>query len=151
MIEKMMTTINRTVTHKHLKSGNLITVIGRGRLEEDLTPVVCYVEEPEGELWVRRSEIFDDGRFAPVTIFAWLIEHGGSRSDKPLYMCGVDTFGRFKWTYEHETAVRFSRQQDAHKVASGDHLAENHRVVEHGWDEASGAAPSVDAVEKPAD
>lgn len=75
-----------------------------------------------------------------MTEFAWLIECGGSKSDKPLYLCGIDSFGRFKWSYDHNLAVRFSRKQDGEKVARGDHLATDHRVCEHGWDDADEVA-----------
>ncbi|HVQ43759.1 MAG TPA: hypothetical protein VMT30_02225 [Candidatus Saccharimonadia bacterium] len=129
-----------TNTHRHVKSGKLISVLGRGHLEEDITPVVCYVDEADKRLWVRRAEIFDDGRFVPLTTFAWLIEHSGSKTTVPLYMCGIDAIGRFKWTYENDVAVRFNRQQDAEKVARGDNFAENHRVIEHDWSDSGRAA-----------
>lgn len=81
-----------------------------------------------------------------TTNFAWLIECGGSKADRPLYFSGMDTFGRFKWSFDHELAVRFSRRQDAAAVAGGDTLGTNHRVCEHGWD-ADDAADAADAIE----
>lgn len=71
--------------------------------------------------------------------FAWVIESAGSNTGTPLYFTGIDTLGRFTWSYDHSRAVRFCREQDAAAVAVGDGLGSNHRIAEHGWDEGSGA------------
>ena len=44
-------------THEHYKHG-LYRVIGRGRMEADLSPVVIYDNEA-GEIWVRPADDFD--------------------------------------------------------------------------------------------
>lgn len=131
-------------THLHLKSGKTVKVIGRGRAEADLTAVVGYVEA-DGTFWVRDAAVFDDGRFKlldppMVTAFAWVIEDGKSKTERPLYFSGVDTMGRFQWSFENARAVRFVRQQDAEAVAKADRPNSFHRVAEHGWEELEGEA-----------
>lgn len=136
-----MTTIK--ATHRHVKSGKLVTVIGRGLDEATLEPTVGYVDLDNGSVWFRKATVFDDGRFETVdmTDFAWLIEAASSKISDPLYFSGMDTLGRFKWTRDHSLAVRFTREQDAQKVAGGDTFGTNHRVCEHGWEAERSAAP----------
>lgn len=70
--------------------------------------------------------------------YAWVIEHGQSKSSAPLYFCGFDpheTLPRLlthKWSHDSACAVRFSRKQDAEAMLPAFH--ETHRVAEHGWD-----------------
>jgi hypothetical protein len=49
-------------THRHVKTGGLYRVIGEGRIEADLAAVTVYVSE-KGEMWVRPTAEFNDGRF----------------------------------------------------------------------------------------
>ena len=53
---------------RHVKSGRLYTVIGVGRIEKDLTPVVIYqADAPHAPvMWVRPHDEFADGRFVQV-------------------------------------------------------------------------------------
>lgn len=66
--------------------------------------------------------------------FAWVIEHGASRSDAPLYWAGGTD-----WTHDNLLAIRFSREGDACRVMWKMHTAGPrnasimHRVREHGW------------------
>ncbi len=53
-------------THLHLKSGGLYRVLREGRIEKDLTPAVVY-ESEAGDVWIRPSSEFYDGRFRPVS------------------------------------------------------------------------------------
>lgn len=130
-------------THRHVKSGKLVRVVGRGRDEPTLEPTVGYFEIDTGEFWTRKAVVFDDGRFEALdmTVFAWLIEAGSSKVSDPLYFAGMDTLGRFKWTRDHMLAVRFVREQDAQKVAGGDTFGTNHRICEHGWEAERIEAP----------
>ncbi len=48
-------------THRH-KKGGLYRVLGQGVNESDRVPVVIYDDE-SGQIWVRPSEEFWDGRF----------------------------------------------------------------------------------------
>lgn len=50
-------------THVHKKTGGRYAVIGRGKIEADLTPCVVYQKSSTGEIWVRPAAEFDDGRF----------------------------------------------------------------------------------------
>jgi len=49
-------------THRHVKTGGLYRIIGEGRIEADLSPVTAYVSQ-KGEMWVRPTAEFNDGRF----------------------------------------------------------------------------------------
>lgn len=49
-------------THRHRKGG-LYRVVASGVWEADRSPVVIYDDE-EGQVWVRPTEEFEDGRFA---------------------------------------------------------------------------------------
>jgi hypothetical protein len=49
-------------THKHLKTGNLYTLIGYGKHSETLQEVAIY-QDLDNQLWVRPKEMFNDGRF----------------------------------------------------------------------------------------
>lgn len=57
-------------THRHLKTGHLVRVIGIGRMQmstvpaQDMDDVVIY--EHDGNLWVRAHWEFNDGRFAAL-------------------------------------------------------------------------------------
>ena len=64
--------------------------------------------------------------------FAWVIERGDSRPSQPTYWAGIAAT-HSTWSEDHMDAVRFSRKQDAEKVACG--LGQGyHRVCDHGWD-----------------
>jgi len=140
-------------THLHVRSGKLYQFAAYGRAEADLMPMAAYFDDA-GEWWFRARKLFDQPeRFAPVAtcetpagmIHAWVIECGGSKPDRPLYMSGVDGLGRFKWAYDAADAVRFSRRVDAEAVAAGDTLTTKHRICEHGWIEASPAPAGAGA------
>ena len=45
--------------------------------------------------------------------FAWVIERGDSQPSAPTYWSGHDD----RWSQDHMDAVRFSRKQDAERVA----------------------------------
>lgn len=53
---------------QHVKSQGLYTVIGEGLQESDLEPVVIYRSLFDGELWVRPTSEFYDGRFRNIAI-----------------------------------------------------------------------------------
>jgi hypothetical protein len=68
-------------THRHVKSGHLVRVIGVGKMQSgnwyetgigfravDMRPVVIY--EHDGNLWARPVEEFNDGRFAALAATA---------------------------------------------------------------------------------
>ena len=48
---------------RHLKSGGLYQVIGEGKIEADLSPVVIYQNIHNRMIWVRPRDEFYDGRF----------------------------------------------------------------------------------------
>ncbi|MEO3416951.1 DUF1653 domain-containing protein [Roseovarius sp. CAU 1744] len=52
-------------THRHRKGG-FYRVVGHGTLESDRSPVVIY-DDAEGQVWVRPTREFEDGRFEPVS------------------------------------------------------------------------------------
>lgn len=59
--------------------------------------------------------------------FAWVIERADTEPSAPAYWIGGSD-----WSQDNLDAVRFSRKQDAEKVAS--QLAGWHyRIAEHGW------------------
>lgn len=63
----------------------------------------------------------------PPPEFAWVIERGDSQPSAPTYWSGPD-----QWSQDHLDAVRFSRKQDAERVAC--RLGQGyHRIAEHGW------------------
>lgn len=47
----------------HLKSGGKYILIGKGKLEWNLQPVVIYKSTKTNDLWVRPEKEFFDGRF----------------------------------------------------------------------------------------
>jgi hypothetical protein len=49
-------------THRHVKSGGLYVVLFEGKLEKDCSNVVIYRGQ-DGNIWVRPSNEFYDGRF----------------------------------------------------------------------------------------
>jgi hypothetical protein len=49
-------------THRHVKSGGLYVVMCEGKLEKDCSNVVIYRGQ-DGDVWVRPSIEFYDGRF----------------------------------------------------------------------------------------
>jgi hypothetical protein len=49
--------------YQHLKSGGLYEVIAEGLMECDLRPVVIYRGVHDGQIWVRPTDEFFDGRF----------------------------------------------------------------------------------------
>lgn len=58
---------------------------------------------------------------------AWVIEDAtGENGSPPLYWSGVG-----RWSYVNLDAIRFARQIDAERVASG--IAAKVRVAEHMW------------------
>src|SRR6185312_3151035 len=59
--------------------------------------------------------------------FGWVIERGDSSPSSPTYWSGPDY-----WSQDHMDAVRFSRKQDAERVACRLHGG-HHRICEHGW------------------
>ncbi len=50
-------------THQHKKGGEY-RVLGHGILEADRSDVVIY-DDKDGQIWVRSTSEFYDGRFAP--------------------------------------------------------------------------------------
>lgn len=75
--------------------------------------------------------------------FAWVIEKGDSEQSRPRYFTG-QFHPSLTWSRpgDHDSAVRFSRQQDAAPFAeyltaiAGCHTDQNaHRVNQHGWGE----------------
>lgn len=49
--------------YRHQRRGSLYKVIAEGLLEVDKTPVVVYKSLTDGQVWVRPSTEFFDGRF----------------------------------------------------------------------------------------
>lgn len=56
---------------RHKKRGSTYVEIGRGRMqmngELDNEPVVIYIADNDGSIWVRPASEFDDGRFERVS------------------------------------------------------------------------------------
>ena len=49
--------------YQHVKSGGIYRKLGEGRIEADLTPCTIYQNVYSGEIWVRPTAEFNDGRF----------------------------------------------------------------------------------------
>ena len=64
------------------------------------------------------------------TEYAWVIERGDSSLNRPVYFTGGSIF---QWEVDHEKAIRFSRREDAERLANGAYGELPTRVVEHGW------------------
>lgn len=56
-----------TGTRWRHRNGGEYTVIGVGRIEADLSPVVVYRDHKLGRVWVRPLAEFEDGRFEQVS------------------------------------------------------------------------------------
>lgn len=53
----------REAEWRHVKTGGLYTLIGRGRIEADFSAVIIYRAAKDGTIWVRPEAEFMDGRF----------------------------------------------------------------------------------------
>lgn len=65
----------------------------------------------------------------------WLIEHAESESYAPRYFTGR-LIPALQWSDpgDHADACRFSRFEDAKRMAVSLGAESKHRVCEHGWD-----------------
>jgi hypothetical protein len=54
-------------THRHIKSNGLYEKLHEGLLEATLQPVTIYRDE-SGQVWVRPTSEFEDGRFEPYSM-----------------------------------------------------------------------------------
>ncbi|AHD09982.1 hypothetical protein [Phaeobacter gallaeciensis] len=63
-----MSAYNQSEIWQHVKSGGLYTVIGRGMIEADLTPVTIYRSLWDGAVWVSPTAEFEDGRFRNIAV-----------------------------------------------------------------------------------
>lgn len=59
------TEIDTGTRWRHRKGGEY-TVIGVGRIEADLSPVIVYRDDKLGRVWVRSVAEFEDGRFTQI-------------------------------------------------------------------------------------
>lgn len=56
-----------SIVWKHLKTGGMYVIVDDSvMLEADLTPCVAYMSLKDGQVWIRPSEEFFDGRFERV-------------------------------------------------------------------------------------
>ena len=55
---------NWVPTHRHRKGG-LYRIMGHGTLESDRSAVTIY-DDTDGQVWVRPTQEFEDGRFEPL-------------------------------------------------------------------------------------
>ena len=68
-----------------------------------------------------------------MTETGWVIERGDSEPSAPLYWAG-----HYEWERDHLKAVRFSRKEDAERVAERERTLDDGgpeyaRVCEHSW------------------
>jgi hypothetical protein len=54
-------------THRHVKLGGLYEKLHEGLLEGTMQPVTIYRDE-SGQVWVRPTADFEDGRFEPYSM-----------------------------------------------------------------------------------
>lgn len=64
-IGPVATEIDTGTRWRHRKGGEY-TVIGVGRIEADLSPVIVYRDDKLGRVWVRPVGEFEDGRFTQI-------------------------------------------------------------------------------------
>lgn len=53
---------------QHAKSGGLYTVVGHCLIEADLTHATIYRSLWDGQVWVRPTTEFEDGRFRNIAV-----------------------------------------------------------------------------------
>lgn len=63
-----MTSGKQSEIWQHVESGGLYCIVGKGLLEADLTPVICYRSLWDGAVWIRPEEEFFDGRFRNLSV-----------------------------------------------------------------------------------
>lgn len=59
------------VLYKHVKTGGVYELLYRGYYTETMEPVVIYKSMQTGDVWVRPSAMFDDGRFITINAKDW--------------------------------------------------------------------------------
>ena len=50
-------------TYRHVRTGRIYRFIGYGTHTETEDPVAVYQGGPDGRIWVRPIDMFEDGRF----------------------------------------------------------------------------------------
>lgn len=53
---------------QHVKSGGLYRIVSQGLIESDLTPATIYESLWDGQIWIRPTSEFEDGRFINLSI-----------------------------------------------------------------------------------
>jgi hypothetical protein len=93
--------------------------------QSEITPEI-RAKMDEGR---RRAEQSGTGVYDASRVeTGWLIEHGMSYAPSYLSICN----GHWKWTKDHNEALRFARKIDAERAATTCSLKVD-RIAEHSW------------------